>query len=225
VILTLLKTNWRLKLLVTVVLNGFYWLGYATLGRHAFFPLRSVPLTTIDRVVPFDPEPWGWVYFSQFIFTAALPWLLTKRSDIRRYSFGLVAMSLISFAIFFLFPTASPRPLEMGATIPMQAIATLDGHLNAFPSLHSAFIVYMGMLAWRMFGRSAPKLTIGVAITWGVAILYSTLATKQHYVLDLVAGGAIGGLADWLAWRKSPDSTAAVTILRSNESASQAGIR
>jgi membrane-associated phospholipid phosphatase len=225
VILTLLRTNWRLKLFVTMALNGFYWIGYAALGHYAFGSLRSVPLTAIDRVVPFDPEPWGWIYFSQFLFTAALPWLLTERSDIRRYSFGLVAMSLISFAIFFLFPTASPRPLEMGTSIPMRAIGKLDGPLNAFPSLHAAFIVYMGMLAWRMFGRSAPRLTIGVAVIWGGAILYSTLATKQHYVLDLLAGGAIGGLADCLAWWKSPSSTAAMTIPRSNESTSQAGIR
>lgn len=224
-ILTLLKTNWRLKLLVTVALNGFYWIGYATLGHYAFFPLRAVPLTTVDRLVPFDPDPWGWIYFSQFLFTAGLPWMLTDRLDIRRYSFGLVAMSLISFAIFFLFPTASPRPLDVGTSIPMRAIAKLDGPLNAFPSLHAAFIVYMGMLGWRMFGRSAPKLTIGVTLIWGGVILYSTLATKQHYVLDLLAGGAIGAIADWLAWRKSPASTAAVTIPRSNESTSHAGIR
>src|SRR5687767_5475956 len=100
--LTRLRANWRLKVLVTFALNAFFWAGYATLGRYAFFPIRVVPLTPLDLVVPFEPWPWGWVYFSVYLSTAMLPWMLTERSEIRRYSVGVVAMSLISFTVFFL---------------------------------------------------------------------------------------------------------------------------
>lgn len=224
-IFKLLRTNWQLKVWVTLVLNAFFWGGYATLGRYAFFPIRNVPITAVDQAVSFEPWPWAWVYLSIYLITAPLPWMLTERADIRRYSWGIVAMSLISFAIYFLFPTASPRPLEIGASVPMRAIAACDGPLNAFPSLHAAFIAYMGLLAWRMFGRSAPWWTVVTTLVWGGAIIYSTLPTKQHYVLDLVAGAAIGAFADWLVWRKSPVATASLTIPLNKGYASQEGVR
>jgi membrane-associated phospholipid phosphatase len=187
---------------VTVWVNLLFWAGYGILGRSAVFPIRAVPLTPLDEAVAFTPEPWGWIYFSAYIYSAVLPWLLTSREHIRRYAAGIACMALISFTIYFFFPTPSPRPSDVGESLPMQLIANLDGPYNAFPSLHAGFILFMGLLAWRMFGRIAPRFTLACAIPWGTAVFYSTLATKQHYVLDLIAGALIGILADAFAWRR-----------------------
>lgn len=213
-----LRAEWRLKLLVFVVVNAVFWVGYQWLSRHAHFPLRPIPVTWLDRAVPFQPELWSWIYLSQFLFTGALPLLLVTRADLRRYVVSLAVMSSASFAIFLFLPTEGPRPSDVGDSVAMRWIAHADGPLNALPSLHAAFLVCMGCLAWRMFGWKAVPLVV----IWGGAILYSTLATKQHYALDLLAGGTLGWLADSLAWR---GVGAAASIPVSNGIASQHGER
>jgi membrane-associated phospholipid phosphatase len=225
-VLALLKAHWPLKLALTLLLNAFFWTGYSILGRVAFFSLHAVPITALDRWVPFQPEPWGWIYLSQFVAVGWLPWLLNDRQSIYRYTAGVLIMSVVSFAVFLFFPTPGPRPGEFGDSVSMRMIASYDGTMNACPSLHAAFLAYMVLLAWRMFGHAAPWRTLGIAGLWGVAILYSTLATKQHYALDLAAGTVLGVLADRLAWRGSTSSAvAAMTIPRSSGSRSQAGVR
>ncbi len=224
VIASLLAAQWRLKLFFTVVLNAFFWSSYSYLGNHAHFPLWTVPVTALDRWVPFEPDLWVWMYMSQYIFVAVLPWLLTAREALLRYAAGLLILSGISFSCFLFLPTAGPRPLEVGESAAMQLVARLDGPLNACPSLHAGFLSFMGLLAWRMFGRRAPWTTAITSILWGLGILYSTLATKQHYVLDLVAGTVLGCVADWLAWRGASRDSAAMTIPRSLGTTSQTGI-
>ena len=200
-VVSLLKAEWRLKLSLTVLFNLLFWSGYEVLGRHAFFPLRAVPMTWLDRAVPFQPEPWAWVYLSQFTFTSTLPWLLSTRDAIRRYATGLVVMTLTSFLIFLFLPTPCLRPAQVGGSGAMKLIVAFDGLLNAFPSLHATFLAYMSALAWRMFGRAIPMWGVALWALWGTAIMYATLATKQHYALDLAAGGLLGWTSDWLAWR------------------------
>jgi membrane-associated phospholipid phosphatase len=213
-----LKTHWRLKLLLFLAINSIFWTCYQILSRHAFFPLRTVPATVVDEVIPMRPGFWSWVYLSQFLVTGLLPLLLTTREEIRRYASSLAFMSLVGFSVFFFFPTRGPRPSQIEGSLAMQIIAGADGPLNALPSLHAAFVVCMSCLAWRMFGLRA----IALAFVWGIAILYSTLATKQHYALDVLAGGVLGWLADWLSWR---GASAAATIPVSSGMASQCGER
>ena len=217
-----LQAEWRLKLVLLVVFNALFWTGYQTLARHAFFPLRAVPVTWLDRAVPFAPTPWAWVYLSQFLFTGPLPLLLTTREAIQRYSVSLAVMSSAGFTTFLFFPTPGPRPPEVGASVAMNWIATGDGTLHAVPSLHAAFVVCMSALAWRMFGGAHPRRVVVLAALWSGAILFSTLATKQHYALDLFAGAWLGWMADWLAWRGA--SAAAMMPFKSG-STSQRGAR
>jgi membrane-associated phospholipid phosphatase len=209
-------------LVLTVMLNLAFWGGYELLGRHAFFPLCTVPMTWPDQVIPFKPQPWGWVYLSQFSFTGIVPWLLTTRDGIRRYVIGFVIMMVVSFTIYLFLPTAAPWPADVGPTLSMYIITTFSGSMNAMPSLHAAFLIYMGALAWRMFGRVTPPWIIAGAIVWGVAILYSTIATRQHYALDLSAGALLGWVADAVAWR---GTSAAATIPVKIGNASCSGAR
>ncbi len=219
-----LKAQWRFKLRLTLLINVFFWAGYGWLGRHTVFPRWVPPLTWLDTTIPFQPRPWAGVYLSPFLFTGGLPWLIDTRDGVRRYSVGLAVMSAVSFVVFLLLPVASPRPPEVAVEGAMAVILGYDGTLNAFPSLHAGFLAYMARLAWRMFGGAAP-VTVGVVtMVWGSAILYATIATRQHYALDLVAGVLVGILADWVAWG-SPGSRRATTTARSTEAASHDGCK
>lgn len=208
---------WREKLLLTVLLNLFFWCGYSVLARHAWFPLRTLPRTFLDSAIPFQPGPWAWVYLSQFVAASVVPWLIDTREILRRYVAGFAVMSLVSFALFVVCPVASPRIGDATAAAgAMRLVLTFDGTLNAFPSLHAGFLVYLALLTRRIFrGGLSPWVSAG-GVVWGIAILYSTIATRQHYTIDLIAGAAIGALSDWLAWRRAPGVSAAMTMSRSS---------
>jgi membrane-associated phospholipid phosphatase len=195
-----LKAQWQLKVLLTAAINLFFWVGYAFLSRHAVFPVHLIPLTWLDSNVPFQPMPWGWVYLSEFLATGCVPWLIGSRADLRRYALGLLVLCGSSFLIFLFFPVASPRPLALPSTGPVALIAQWDGAFNAFPSLHAGFVVYTLALGLRLFGRRLPAPVVAGFWIWAGLIFYSTLATKQHYALDLLAGAFIGLAADRLAW-------------------------
>ena len=195
-----LRTCWRLKLLLTVALNLFFWAGYGYLSRHAWFPLVTPPLTWVDRIVPFQPAGWSGIYLSEFAFTAIVPWLITSREALRRYAIGLLMLSSVSFLCFLFMPVASPRPAAAGGEGLHRFIVQWDGSYNAFPSLHAGFLVYTFALAWRMFPGGNRPWAWALGAIWGLSVLYSTVATRQHYFLDLPAGAVIGAAADALAW-------------------------
>ena len=52
-------------------------------------------------------------------------------------------------------------------------------------------------------GRRGRAVILAVGSTWAAVILYSTLATKQHWAVDLPAGMLTAYLAHRLAWWKA----------------------
>jgi len=218
-----LQAHWRAKLLLTITLNVIFWAGYSVLGHWPLFPVR-VPLTTwLDRAIPYQPEPWAWVYLSQFLLVSLLPWMLDTAKGLRRYVGGVAFLCGVSFTLFLLFPVASPRP-PMGATTgAMHWILAYDGAFNAFPSLHAGFLAYLTALGWRLFCHRLPPAFMAAAMLWAALILYATIATRQHYAVDLVAGAIIGYVADRLAWRSSSGVSAAPAMARSRGVESQSG--
>lgn len=191
----------RAKAGLTLLVNALFWGGYGWLSRHAVFPVRPMAVTWLDEAVHFVPEPWAAVYLSQFLLTGGLPWLIDTAGVLRRYVHALAWLSAASFVVFLVWPVASPRPETLPTSGPMAWIAQADGTYNAFPSLHAGFLVLMGGLGWRMFVHRPPWIVRVFFMLWATAILYATLATRQHYAWDLAAGLALGLLADRMAWR------------------------
>jgi membrane-associated phospholipid phosphatase len=181
-------------------------------------------MTWLDAWAGFQPYPWVWIYESNFMLVPAIPWLMVSREELRRCVAGFVLLAVVSFAIFIVYPVASPRPVDLGTNPFMLLIARADGPFNAFPSLHASTLVYTLALAKRLFGRSLNPLVSAGLILWAALILFGTLATKQHYAIDLLAGGLIGLAADWVVWRNSSrDAIAVANTRRNNDVASQPG--
>src|SRR5690349_10434302 len=107
-----LTTLWREKLLLTALFNIFFWAGYLFLSRHAFFPVHTLPMTWLDDWAGFRGHLWSVVYESNFLL-GTVPWFITSRETLRRYVLGFALLGVISFAIFALFPVASPRPTNL----------------------------------------------------------------------------------------------------------------
>ncbi len=69
----------------------------------------------------------------------------------------------------------------------------VDAASNACPSMHVAVALFTAVrveVSLRLMRVPLPVRALNVA--WFVAIAYSTLAIKQHVVLDVLAGAILG---------------------------------
>ena len=103
----------------------------------------------------------------------------------------------IGLGIFLLWPTAVPAGAGLEAS-DVEALAWLkkvDAAGNACPSLHVAFAVFSGMWLERVLKAIRASWVLRVLnVAWCAGITYATLATKQHVVVDVVAGALLGGI-------------------------------
>lgn len=112
---------------------------------------------------------------------------------------GLVAIVAPS-AIFYAFPCDPPRKLDHlvdtiaddGIDLESGVVVKLYNPIAAFPSIHMAFAV-VTTAAVLADSRSAG--VRAVARAYPAAVAVTVLATANHFVLDVVAGTAVGAAA------------------------------
>ena len=172
-----------------------------------WLPLRTpgrLPLTFIDRAVPFQPAA-VYPYLSLYIMLMIPPLLATRAAQLWRYTAGVLLMFLAAAVVFVFWPVEYPRPpLPHLAPALYRLVVTVDRPLNSIPSLHAGLIAYSLLFASRTLADVRPRirrLSLGLGAIWGAIILYATLATRQHYLLDLTPGLLLAWVADGLAWR------------------------
>jgi membrane-associated phospholipid phosphatase len=73
------------------------------------------------------------------------------------------------------------------------ALQGVDAAGNACPSMHVASAVFTALWLWRLLGEMhAQRWLHGLNAAWLLLIVCSTVATRQHVVLDVLAGAALG---------------------------------
>ena len=191
-IVSRLRSELALKLILLVVLNVWVYVPYLFLQRHHFFPATNMTSSFFDRRISFSDKA-AWLYLSIYLLMPVGPFLMNSRKQIFRYAIGIVLISLFANIIFLFWPTFCSRPNFGGTNVAYRTLTAIDNSFHAFPSLHAAFAVYSalcGGLVLREIGsRSFWRISLWF---WAFLILYATLATKQHVVADIIAGGALG---------------------------------
>lgn len=184
--------RWRMKAFANTAGLAVFFVAYFWIQNHPQFEVTNMPLTAIDYWIPHIPlaiVPYAtlWLYVS-------LPLALMTRSfEFRSFGVAATALSVAGLGCFYLWPTAVPFVAGWSPDSPDSLLRNVDGSGNACPSLHVAFAVFSwAWLRWLIAdigGRS--WLRVGNA-AWCLAIVMSTLAIRQHVVLDVVAGAALG---------------------------------
>ena len=149
------------------------------------------------------------VGYAVFNVTLTLGWaaVLFRRGDpgyVRLRNACLLA-HLGAQPVFLLFPTAPPRALDgfvdtmaevSGFDLEHPGLVRLYNPVAAMPSLHVAFaVVTAGALAER---ASSPAGRLAAA-SYAPLVSFVITATGNHYVLDALAGAALGSAARGLA--------------------------
>ena len=186
------RSQWFLKLILLLVLNVSIYGPYLFLQHHHFFPPTTMQLSPFDKWIPF--WPWTvWLYLSIDLLMPIGPFLMTKRAQLLRYALGILLIGITADVVFLFWPTICPRPDEIGTDSLYRVLISIDNPFHAFPSLHAAFAFYSVLCGGLMFREMGRAWTWSAGLwLWAVLILLATLTTKQHVVLDLIAGSALG---------------------------------
>lgn len=189
--------------------SGFCVLYLLTGRLHLGEPVR-LPVSMMDWRIPF--LSWTiWIYHTQFFFLLVSVWRLKQTAAISRTLYAMAAASLISFAIFFVYPTTLPRAELIDDGLARQAFALLysiDGPTNCLPSLHVA----LAWIAALGIGEQQRRWR-GWALLWAALISMSTLTTKQHYLIDVLAGLCVAALC-WVLMKRFTVSLASAKAVR-----------
>ncbi len=199
-----LKTEVSLKLWLLLTLSSVFCVFYFGLQSVELFPIRHPPEIFLDRIVRFDPR-WTWVYQSIYLLVPVLPWLATEREELVRYIRGFVFLSGVCFSVFLFIPTEGPRPSAIVAHWGYQLLVSYDSEMNVFPSLHIGLTVFTFLFGYEILHKSLQprgrRIFVLVAVGWAVMVSFATLATKQHWAVDLPAGAVVAWVAHLWAGR------------------------
>ena len=154
----------------------------------------NAPELDWDRLVPLQPT-WALVYGSLYLFLILLPVFLVRQEEhLRRTVFAYLSVWMTAYACFLAYPTEAPRPPAVVgdgfAAWGLRFLYDADPPYNCFPSLHVAHSFVSALACYRVHAA------IGIVAVVSAALVgVSTLFTKQHYILDVVAGVALASLA------------------------------
>jgi membrane-associated phospholipid phosphatase len=158
-----------------------------------YFPINQTvtggvtPDLALDARIPLWP-----VWVVPYLLT--LPWWIASlawgalKMDFplwQRFALCLGITIAISYTTFILYPTYVVRPEISGGDVFSTLVVWLyqgDQVNNALPSGHTYTTLIIAVF-WSQWLPKLKPLWIGIA----VLVLLSTLFTKQHYILDLLA--------------------------------------
>ena len=202
--------NWSMKIALTLALTAFFCFPYFTLQHVLVFPVRTLPLTTIDRAIGFNAR-WVGVYQSVYLLLLVVPWMTIQREELRKYAIGFIVLCTVGFLCFFFMPIRGPRPDDEISNPMFRLLVWYDRPLNSFPSLHVALAVYTMLVAGTIdaaLPHSTRTRVLSLGWLWTALVAYAALATKQHYAIDLPAGALLAYLCHWSTWHVAQRSLA-----------------
>lgn len=172
---------------------ALFFVAYFLLLHFPLFPVTVMPATALDRWIGF--HPWAIVlYFSLWVYVCLPPALCDSRATLLSCLSAASGLSLVAMLVFLFWPTATPAfQIDWSRYPSFDFLKSADLARNACPSLHAGFAVFSGLwLARELRVLRAPAVMQVVNVVWCLAILYSTIATRQHVALDIYAGSGLG---------------------------------
>jgi membrane-associated phospholipid phosphatase len=178
-----------LQLVVSVFLIIGIYQFYFWCQRNPLTSARELHLP-IDNWIPYRPR-WVWIYsFLYYSVIVAINWCVTSTRHFLYVVMSYTLLLVFQMAFFTFIPVATPAEwrtcnLRRGRSERFLAIVqSLDARSNSFPSMHTSVAT---LTACHLYPWAGPWIFL-----FPVLIALSCLYTKQHFVLDLPAGAALG---------------------------------
>lgn len=193
-----IATLWVVKMIGTTAgISGFFFLYFWVMHNPPSAP-TVMPLTALDHWVGVSEDAML-LYGSLWFYISLAPAFAKNRTELWASARGAAVMAGIGLAVFWVFPTVVPDFAVDWSQYPaLQFLKAADAGGNAFPSLHVAFAVFTAFsLARDLRSVGAPAWARWVNGLWALGIVYSTLATRQHVLLDAIGGTLLAVAVSW----------------------------
>jgi membrane-associated phospholipid phosphatase len=175
--------------LIVGVYQFYFWCQRNPMGSPRQFRLP------MDDKIPYRPR-WVWVYsFLYYPVIVAINWSVTSPRHFLYVALSYMLLLVLQMMFFTLMPVATPlewRTINAGRGRSERFLAfvqSFDGRSNSFPSMHTSVAT---LTALHLLPMTGPAILMFPAL-----IALSCLYTKQHYLVDLPAGAALG----WFVFR------------------------
>ena len=188
-----MRRHFLLKLLGTTAFVWAFFVAYFYLLRYPAHPVFSMPLTALDHMIPFQPSML-FAYLSLWLYVGIAPGLQRTFRELMVYGAWAAALCLTGLGIFYFWPSAVPPPSVDASGYPgFQMLQGVDAAGNACPSMHVAIAMFTVIWIEHLLSHArAPLALRALNVAWFIAIAWSTLAIRQHVVLDVLAGTLLG---------------------------------
>ncbi len=191
-----------LKAIGTPLFIVVFFGAYLYLLKNPMYPAVVMPITELDQLIGFQPTAMP-LYISLWVYVSLPPALLATQRELFNYAGAMAATCSIGLLIFCFWPTSVPAAQIDWVLYPgMDYLKSMDAAGNACPSLHVATATFSAIwlnLVLRRF--EVPSWALGLNWAWCAGIIYSTLAIRQHVVIDVVAGLVLGVFVAYLSLR------------------------
>jgi membrane-associated phospholipid phosphatase len=212
-----MRRHFVLKLVGTTAFTWLFFIGYFHLLRQPVNPVSVMPLLALDHWVPFQPR-WLPIYLSLWFYVGIAPGLQRSFAQLMVYGLWVGALCLTGLALFYFWPTEIPALMPHTAGFAgFSLLRGVDAAGNACPSMHVAVAMFSALWIDRVLHLiQTPTALRLVNAAWFLAIAYSTLAIKQHVVLDVLAGALLGLAFALLSLHWRPGSRLLGALPRAN---------
>ena len=185
-----------LKSIGTTLFISLFLGAYFYLLKNTAYPIMLMPTIWLDKLVSFQPAALP-VYLSLWLYVSLPPAFIATRRELYSYGLAVSLTCVCGLIIFYFWPTAAPVADIDWAKYPnMVFLKDLDASGNACPSLHVTTAIFSGMWLNHLLRRFKTPLWLRTFNwIWCIGIIYSTMATRQHVAVDVIAGLLLGGVA------------------------------
>ena len=189
-----------LKSIGTTLFISLFFGAYFYLLKAPTYLTTVMPVTLLDHLIGFQPLALP-LYLSLWFYVSLPPALLATRRELYGYGMAMAGTCLIGLIVFYYWPTAAPAADINWALYPdVNFLKNMDASGNACPSLHVATAIFSGIWLHHLLRRfGTPLWMLIFNWTWCIGIIYSTVATRQHVAVDVVAGLVLGVLGAYLS--------------------------
>ncbi len=194
-----IATLWGVKMIGTTLgISGFFFV-YFWVMHHPLWEPTVMPLTFMDHWVAVSDDAML-LYGSLWFYISLAPAFTRNKAELWACARDAALTAAAGLVVFWVFPTVVPAFAVDWAQYPaLQFLKSADAGGNAFPSLHVAFAVLTGVQLHRQLRSvQAPSWARMVNLLWAAGIVYSTLATRQHVLLDVLGGTLLAAAVSWV---------------------------
>lgn len=182
-------------LMAIIMIVGGYQFYFLVQRSHLGEPIEFS--YKIDERIPFRPE-WVWVYSGLYYpVILLLVFTLKTFSQFSYTVFSFITLLMMQITVFFFFPVKIPehwrdydRQQSLSARF-LGLVHSYDGLPNSIPSMHVSVSTLAAFHLYQNLSLETGIYSL-LAFLFPLLIALSALFTKQHYVVDLAPGAALG---------------------------------